>query len=166
MENGQNRKTSAGGYLVRDWEPAFLAALRETGVVRDALEAAGIGRSVVYARKDADPAFAAAWADALEDAADLLEREAIRRARTGVREPVIYKGQLCGVWVDGAGLPVAEGTPGATMIPLSVTKYSDGLLIFLLKGARPAKYKDTSPDAGKPPPAPLVIGGEASPDSL
>ena len=79
--------------LARPWRAAFLAALRECGVVRDACEAAGIGRRTAYDLRDADPTFAAAWDDALQDGIDLLEREAVRRARVGVKEPVIYQGQ-------------------------------------------------------------------------
>ena len=51
----------------------------------------------------------------------MLEREARRRAVEGVEEPVgFYKGE-----------------PSAY-----VRKYSDTLLIFLMKGARPDKYRD------------------------
>jgi hypothetical protein len=54
-------------------------------------------------------------------AAEALEAEAIRRGFEGVEEPVgWYKGQ-----------------PGGY-----ITRYSDTLLIFLLKGALPNKYKD------------------------
>jgi hypothetical protein len=59
-----------------------------------------------------------AFEDAAEEAADLLETEARRRALEGVEEPVFYQGQQCG----------------------TVHKYSDTLLIFLLKGCRPEKY--------------------------
>lgn len=130
--------------LDRVWMPAFIAALRDTGVVRHAYEAAGMGRTVVYDARKKNPEFAKAWDDAVQDAADLLEMEAIRRAHHGVKKPVIYQGKLCGAWVKD-GQVVEEGTPGAMMIPLSVTEYSDTLLIFMLKGIRPEKFKDHSP---------------------
>lgn len=130
------------------WQPAFLSALRESGVVRSACEAARIGRTTAYELRQRDPGFAAAWDEAMEDAADLLEAEAIRRARHGVREPVIYQGRPCGVWVNDAGEVVADGTPGAKLVPLAVTKYSDTLLVFLLKGARPDKYREAKADDG------------------
>lgn len=130
------------------WEPAFLAALAETGVVRDACEAAGIGRRTAYHLRERDPEFAAKWDEALEDAADLLETEAVRRARHGVKKPVVYKGQLCGTWVDRDGNVVDQTAPGARMVPLAVTEYSDTLLIFLLKGIRPGKYRENLPPAG------------------
>jgi hypothetical protein len=142
MDTGHDRTPEKA--LRPAWRPAFLAALRENGVVRDACEAAGIGRSTAYDARDADPEFRAGWEAALQEAADLLVREAVRRARVGVREPVIHQGRLCGVWVDADGRVVAEGTVGATMIPLTVTRYSDTLLIFLLKGARPEQYRESA----------------------
>lgn len=138
--DGQNRIPEKG--LRPVWRKAFLAALRETGIVRDAYEAADVSRTTAYEHRQADDTFRAEWDSALEEAADLLEREAVRRARIGVKKPVIYQGQLCGVWVDGGGNVVPEGTSGARHVPLSVTEYSDALLIFLLKGVRPGKYKD------------------------
>jgi len=64
--------------------------------------------------------FAAAWDEALEIATGSLELEARRRAQKGVLEPVYYKGKKVG----------------------AVRKYSDTLLIFLLKAHRPDKYRD------------------------
>lgn len=132
--------------LLPAWRAAFLSALRENGVVRYACEAVQIGRQTAYDARTADPEFAAAWERALEDAADLLEQEAVRRARIGVREPVIYQGHLCGQWVTEDGEVVAENTPGSKLVPLGVTKYSDGLLMFLLKGMRSDKYRDKPPE--------------------
>lgn len=102
------------------WEKGFLAALAETGVVRYACRAAGCDPKDVYARRKVNPEFAAAWAQALEDAADSLEEAAVTRARDGVVEVVVGKnGELH-----------------------ENRKYSDTLLIFLLKGARPEKYRE------------------------
>ena len=99
---------------------AFLAAYRELGNVRLACQAAQIGRSSHY-RWQAEPDYAEEFEQAKEDAVDVLEAEARRRAVDGWEEPVgWYKGQ-------------AGGT---------VRRYSDVLLIFLLKGAAPDKYRD------------------------
>ncbi len=144
MSAAQTRTTEKALSLV--WQPAFVAALRETGIIRAACEAAKVGRRTAYDARETNPDFARAWDEALEDAADLLEQEAVRRARMGVREPVIYQGRACGIWINDAGDVVAEDTPGARMIPLTVTKYSDSLLIFLLKGIRPDKYRERLPD--------------------
>ena len=67
----------------------------------------------------------------------MLESEAVRRARIGIRQPVVYQGRPCGVWVNAEGEIGAETTPGANLIPYVVTKYSDALLMFLLEGHRP-----------------------------
>ncbi|MBN2140393.1 MAG: hypothetical protein PHV85_05105 [Desulfovibrionaceae bacterium] len=96
----------------------FLAVLRETANVSAAARAAGISRSRAYQVKDSDPEFAAAWVEALDEALDALEAEALRRAAKGVETPVFYQGRECG----------------------SVTRYSDALTMFMLRAHRPEKY--------------------------
>ena len=98
----------------------FLDALAETCNVARAAELAGVARSTVYDWRVADSDFADEWEHALDLGADALEDEATRRAVEGVDEPVFYQGKACGV----------------------VRRYSDTLLIFLLKGRRPEKYRD------------------------
>ncbi len=98
----------------------FLEAFRQTGNVTEAAEKAGVNRATPYKWRKKDPKFAKAWEEAEQEAADRLEREAWRRAVEGVEEPVYYKGKQ----ID------------------SIRKYSDTLLIFLLKGNRPEKYAD------------------------
>jgi hypothetical protein len=126
----------------RRWGKKFLDALRHTGNHSAACRAAGVHRSTPYDAMQADSAFAAAYRDALDEACDGLELEARRRAHDGVDRPVIYQGRLCGTWVDEAGNVVAEGTPGARLLPLTVKEYSDTLLLALLKAHRPEKYRD------------------------
>ncbi len=98
---------------------AFLATLAETGNVTRAAGAIGCGRSTVYEWREADDDFAKAWERAMRIATYGLEDEARRRAEEGVDEPVFYQGIECG----------------------TVRKYSDTLLIFLLK-ARDPKYRE------------------------
>lgn len=100
---------------------AFLNVLSQTGNVSRACASAGIGRMTAYEWKRDDKGFAQAWEDAIEAGTDNLAQEAIRRAHEGVDEPVYYKGEVCG----------------------AVRKYSDTLLIFLLKSHRPAVYKES-----------------------
>jgi hypothetical protein len=69
----------------------------------------------MYQEWNKQPEFKAAFEQAAEDATDLLEEEARRRAIEGVPEPHFYEG-----WVR------------------VVQKYSDSLLMFLLKGKREA----------------------------
>jgi hypothetical protein len=66
-----------------DWVPAFLANLRSTCNVRAACEAASINRPGVYKYRDAHPDFAAQWEEAIEDAVQLLEFSARKRALEG-----------------------------------------------------------------------------------
>jgi len=100
----------------------FLDLLAQTGNVSQSAEAVGTTRYTVYRARKADPEFAAAWDEAVEVAVIALEDEARRRAYEGVEEPVFYKGEVCG----------------------SIQRYSDTLLIFLLKGHKPDKYRDKS----------------------
>ncbi len=98
----------------------FIAALRACGNVSQAAKSAGIGRKTAYRWRDDDKDFADQWNDAVDEAGDVLEKEAWRRATKGVRRPVYQGGKRAGY----------------------VQEYSDTLLIFLLKGAKPDKYKD------------------------
>ncbi len=62
------------------WQPRFLEIFAATGNVRLAASASGVSRDAPYKRAQADAAFAAAWLRAREDAVDMLEAEARRRA--------------------------------------------------------------------------------------
>jgi hypothetical protein len=97
---------------------AFLRALADTGIVTVAAGVAGVTRARAYQVRKADPAFAAAWDDAEEKAADALEAEAWRRAVVGVPVPLVSGGKV--VRDD-------EGQP------LLIRQFSDPLLITLLK---------------------------------
>lgn len=104
---------------VRQVKAAFLEAFAESGNVSHAAREAGCGRASVYVWQEHDEAFLAAFRDAEIRAVDVLEREARRRALGYDAVHVDQHGQ--------------EHT---------VTKYSDVLLIFLLKGAKPEKYRE------------------------
>ncbi len=107
--------------IAHPYKRAFLAAFRETGNVRLACKAANVGRSSHYRWFEKDPEYRTAFDQAKEDATDVLEAEAFRRAVEGVEEPTGWY----------------MGEPGGT-----VRKYSDVLLIFLLKGLRPDRYRE------------------------
>jgi hypothetical protein len=98
----------------------FLEALASGASVNSAVKSAGYARASVYKWRAADGEFALAWHDAVEAGTDALEDEALRRAKDGIDEPRFYEGHECGY----------------------VRKYSDTLMIFLLKGRRPEKYSD------------------------
>ena len=74
-----------------------------------------MGRSSHYRWREKDSEYRAAFDQAKEDATDVLETEAFRRAVEGVRRTN----------------RLVHGRPGET-----VRKYSDVLLIFLLKDLR------------------------------
>jgi hypothetical protein len=63
-----------------EWIEPFLAVLRNSGNVLAAAKAADIERKTAYDRKKADTDFATRWADALDEAMEVLEAEARRRA--------------------------------------------------------------------------------------
>lgn len=105
----------------------FLEALAACGNVSEAARAIEMARQSLYDHRSADPAFAAAWDEAAELGADALEDEARRRAFAGVPEPLTC---ARGLIYDRDGQVV------------TVQKYSDSLLMFLLKGARPQKYRE------------------------
>ncbi|WP_428394161.1 hypothetical protein [Lichenicoccus sp.] len=73
-----------------------------------------------------DKNFALALDEAMDDAADMLEAEAWRRAFEGVAQPVIKGGKL-----------VCDPTTGETLM---VRRYSDSLLMLLLRGSKPGKF--------------------------
>ena len=100
----------------------FLRALAQKGTVTAAAKAAAISRQHVYKWRESDPVFAKAWDEALDEAVDHMEAEARRRAVDGVLKPVYQGGQRVG----------------------TIREYSDTLLIFLLKGAKPEKYRERS----------------------
>ena len=108
------------------WERLFLAALTECGVILHAARAAGVDRSCVWRLRKANPEFDQSCRDAIDNAIDTLEAEAIRRARDGIKEDVYYKGEVVGQRIV----------------------YSDQLLMALLKGRRREIYGDRVEHAG------------------
>jgi hypothetical protein len=98
----------------------LLAAFGDGLSVAVAAQRAGVGRSTAYDWRARDPEFAKAWDEAIETGTDVLEDEAVRRAVHGTDEPVFFQGQACG----------------------TVRRYSDTLLIFMLKARRPDKFKE------------------------
>lgn len=100
----------------------FLESLSENGNVTLACKRAGLPRATAYNWFNNDEEFATEWEKSVEMGVDALEDEAIRRGFEGYEEPVFYQGKK-----------VAD-----------VRRYSDTLLIFMLKGRRPEKFKDSA----------------------
>src|SRR5262249_10476293 len=99
----------------------FLEALSAGWSVTHAAARAGGLRQRFYEQRDAGESFASAWDEALAEGADALEGEARRRAGEGWEEPVYQRGELVG----------------------QVRKYSDNLLVFLLKARDPARFRES-----------------------
>lgn len=106
--------------ILRHKMRAFLAAYAECGNITKAAESTGIARQTHYDWLRDDPEYPTLFKEADEQAGDRLEQEARRRAVEGVSEPVFYQGKQCG----------------------TIQRYSDTLLMFLLKGVRPDKYRE------------------------
>ena len=83
-------------------------------------------RREVNVLRDSSPDFAMAFQEAMDEAADMLEAEAWRRALEGVAEPVMKGGK-----------PVCDPSTGETIM---VRRYSDALLMLLLRGSKPGKF--------------------------
>jgi hypothetical protein len=117
---------------------AFLAAYAKTGNISRSAKAARIDRDThcnwLKFPGPAGEAYRAAFAVAEEMAADVLEEEARRRAVNG----------LVRFQFDRHGNPLKHPVTGK---PYTETEYSDLLLRELLKGNRPAKYRDQPKEA-------------------
>lgn len=99
---------------------AFLAAFAELGTLTYAAKSAGTDRSSHYYWMEHDPEYPVLFAEAAHKANDALEAEARRRAVVGTDKPVYQGKELVG----------------------TIREYSDTLLIFLMKGALPSKYRE------------------------
>lgn len=135
------------------WAMPFLDHLRESANIAASARAVGVSSSTVYGLRERDADFRASWDEALEDAYDMLEAEARRRAFQGVDEQVVYQGALqwkTRHWFDESGEEQWEYVRDANgyRVPLTVTKYSDGLAQFLLKGYRRRKFGDKTEITG------------------
>jgi hypothetical protein len=102
-------------------QTAFLSALSQLGNLTAAAEAAKISRQQHYRWLEEDGRdYADRYGAAMQEACDRLESEARRRAVEGVDRPVYQGGKKVG----------------------AIREYSDTLLIFLMKGAMPHKYRE------------------------
>jgi hypothetical protein len=110
--------------LTRARQERFLKVLADTGNVTAAVAAAGTSRTRVYELRKTDPTFATAWDEAEDIATDRLEDEARRRAIEGVAEPLVSAGKL------------VRGDDGQ---PITLQRYSDNLLLALIKARRPPR---------------------------
>lgn len=104
--------------VLENKKSVFIEVLQTSGGnASQAMLAAKLPRETAYRHFKEDPEFARQWLEALEVSNDSLFTEARRRAVDGVDEPVFHNGQKIA----------------------AVKKYSDTLLIFLLKQSEAQK---------------------------
>lgn len=114
----------------------FLRHFAENGNISAACRELNIGRRTVYNWLGDDEEFRQLYEDAIETSTDVLEEEAWRRAVHGVSRPVFQGGKKVG----------------------SEQQYSDMLMALLLKGRRPAVYRERLEHSGP--------GGEPLPPAV
>jgi hypothetical protein len=119
------KRTSTTRQIKKDFrnkrkkQDEFLQYYSQFASITRAAKKAKINRDIHYDwMKDED--YKLRYIEASERATQALEDEAARRAAEGVLEPVFHQGQAVG----------------------SIRKYSDTLLIVLMKARAPEKYKD------------------------
>lgn len=130
----------------------LLATFADTGRIDLACSAVGVSRDTHYDWLKKDEAYAKAFEVARTRAVDMLECEAWRRAKEGVVEPMLHAGRRVVETVDAPELD-DEGNPTGKTIkvdrPIVVVRYSDNLLMFLLKGRKREVYGDKVEATGK-----------------
>ena len=117
------RKARKGGVSTQSTlkrKKAFLEEFAKCATITHAARATNIGRQSHYDWLKKDKKYQVAFAEAEVAASDALLQEARRRAIQGVEEPILYKGKVV----------------------RTIQKYSDSLLMFLMKGDQPEKYRD------------------------
>lgn len=130
--------------------PLFLEALIEHGGnISEACLRSGMARSTVYKLESEDVQFKAAFREAQRHGLEVLEDEARRRAFSGTYKPIFHQGKQCG----------------------AIKEYSDTLMIFLLKGGMPEKYRenlkvDNTSSDGSMTPKPALDFGSLSQEQL
>jgi|GEM_PF-1247603 len=114
--------------VINHRQRAFLVGYVQSLGIRSAARLSGVSRQSHYEWLRDDPLYREHFEHAKRMLADSAEEEVCRRAYRGYDTPVIYRGRITGYYKS----------------------YSDALAMFMLKGLKPAVYRDN---------APLPIGG-------
>ena len=99
----------------------FLNVLRDCVNITSACRQIQVSPQTILRRRKSDVKFARDFDQCMDEAIDMMEGEARRRAVDGYKEPVFRNGKQIG----------------------EITRYSDSLLMFLMKANRPEKYRDS-----------------------
>ncbi len=127
---GSPRRNQVSIRLSETVKAQFLENLTQYPSVLDACNRAKAPRNVLYNLRRRDPEFAAAWDEARLIGNDVLERVAVMRATEGEDEPIVFGGKI--------------STDKTTGKVITVKRKSDILLMFLMKSANPARYRESS----------------------
>lgn len=142
-------------------QKAFLAAYRITASVTLAAKAAKCERGMHYRWMD-DATYADAFAKLRDEAADILEDEAVERATKGVFEPTVYQGEFTYPVTEKINRKTGEVTRTQSRTPVGMWKKSDAVLMFLLKGFKPEKYRESfKAEISGPGGGPILLKNEA-----
>ena len=123
---------------------AVMKELEKHGNVTQAMKTAKAARGWVYGRRQRDRFFRDAFEAARTCGIEVLKDEAHRRAYVGIEEPVYHQGKICG----------------------HVRRYSDGLLMFLIKQADPSYREHHKIDHGNANNRPFLFKMTLHPDAV
>ena len=133
----------------------LLEAIKVCGNVTTAAKKAGMCRQTHYLAMEKSETYRVAYADAVQQFADLLRASATHRAITGVDRYKFYAGVPCCLPVfDNKGNKVIDPETGEQKMQLYVEKeYSDQLLLNLLRANCPEfvdrkQIEHSGPDGG------------------
>ena len=134
---------------IAEWETRiklvkFIKDLKNHGRVDLACKAASAARGWVYAWRDKDIDFNDAWVHSKAIGKEILKDEAHRRAYEGVAEPRFHQGEICG----------------------HVQKYSDTLLMFLIKQSDPSYREHFQIEHGTASGRPFLFQMTLHPDAI
>ena len=104
--------------ITAEFKEMFLGVLENIPNITAACKLVDISPSNITRARHSDPEFGKAVLEAKNQGYDMIEEEARRRAVEGVLEPVYYKGEQVG----------------------AVRKYSDRLILELLRAYKPKKF--------------------------
>jgi hypothetical protein len=119
----------------------FLRVLLDNGGFKEqAIKECHTSRRWFNEQLELDEEFALAVQTIVDVTNEQMVVEARRRA-LGYKEPIVYQGKIQGQYTNKDGEIVGPEHPEAVLTPAFVTKFSDNLLMFLIKGRMP-EYRD------------------------
>ena len=116
---------------IPEYKEQIIEMVRTGMFISEIAENVNIAARTITMWRHRDREFGEAFADAESQYMDVLEKEAIRRAYSGVTEPVVSAGKL-----------IMDPDPEKAGKPLMVRRYSDNLMMFILRGRRRDVYGD------------------------